>query len=64
MVLLQIFDKLKKECPDYKDKFHAVGGDMLHDGLGICDDDVRLLEDEINIVFHSAATIRFDEPLR
>ncbi|KAL5006269.1 hypothetical protein ScPMuIL_015075 [Solemya velum] len=60
----QIFSKLKKECANYKDKFHAIGGDMMQPRLGICEEDVKLLEEETNIVFHSAATIRFDEPLR
>ncbi len=36
----------------------------MEEELGICDEDRTFLEDNINIVFHSAATIKFNEPLR
>lgn len=53
-----------KEQPNFKDKFVAISGDMLQPELGISQSDKDLLEREVHIVFHSAATIRFDEPLR
>lgn len=59
-----LFEKLKKEQPSFKDKFVAINGDMCQPELGISQSDKELLEREIHIVFHSAATIRFDEPLR
>lgn len=59
-----VFEKLRKEQPGFKDKFVAVNGDMLQPELGISQSDRNLLEREVHIVFHSAATIRFDEPLR
>ncbi|XP_045177320.1 fatty acyl-CoA reductase 1-like [Mercenaria mercenaria] len=59
-----IFEKVKKEQANFKDKFVAINGDMLQPELGICKSDREMLEREIHIVFHSAATIRFDEPLR
>lgn len=43
---------------------HAVTGDIVEEGLGLHDDQRAFLEDNIHIVFHSAATVRFDEPLR
>lgn len=55
---------MKKEQPNFKDKFIAVNGDICQDGLGISNSDVEMLEKETHVVFHSAATIRFDEPLR
>jgi len=45
-------------------KVHAVSGDIAEDDMGLQDDQKAHLEDNINIVFHSAATIRFDEPLK
>jgi len=62
--VFQIFDKVKKDQPDFKDKFIPIQGDICLEGLGISDSDKALLEKETHIVFHSAATIRFDEPLR
>ena len=32
--------------------------------MGLTESDRKLLIDEVNIVFHLAATIRFDEPLK
>lgn len=63
-VFPQIFEKVKKDQPNFKDKFIAINGDMFQPDLGISKSDKELLEREIHIVFHSAATIRFDEPLR
>jgi alcohol-forming fatty acyl-CoA reductase len=33
-------------------------------GLGISKQDKELLTDKIDVVFHSAATVKFTEPLR
>jgi thioester reductase-like protein len=32
--------------------------------MGISADDEKKLIENVNIVFHSAATVRFDEPLK
>ena len=50
--------------PQFDEKVQAIAGDMLIDGLGISEEDKALLEDNVNIVIHSAATVRFDEHLR
>ncbi|CAB4043836.1 fatty acyl- reductase 1-like, partial [Paramuricea clavata] len=39
-------------------------GDMSEPFLGLSEDDQRLLHETVEIVFHSAATVRFDEELR
>lgn len=59
-----IFEKLRKEQPNFKDKFHPINGDICQPGLGISQTDREILEKNVHVVFHSAATIRFDEPLR
>lgn len=40
-----------------------VPGDIVEPGLGISIDDTETLIDEVSIVFHSAATVKFDEPM-
>jgi len=60
----QLFDNLRSEQPEFTSKVHAVSGDIAEEGLGLQTDQQAYLEDNINIVFHSAATIRFDEPLK
>ncbi|XP_005099500.2 fatty acyl-CoA reductase 1 [Aplysia californica] len=60
----KLFDRLRKERPDFASKLRPIHGDMLLPDLGLSPEDRAELEQKINIVFHSAATIRFDEPLR
>ncbi|KAK7468138.1 hypothetical protein BaRGS_00019969 [Batillaria attramentaria] len=60
----KLFDKLRKEQPDFEQKVVPVCGDVMLPDLGISESDRQMLEDGINIVFHSAATVRFDETLR
>ena len=61
---LQIFDRLRKENPAFELKIKPVEGDMMEPNLGISNDDEDHLRNRVNLVFHSAATIKFDEPLR
>ncbi|XP_043233602.1 putative fatty acyl-CoA reductase CG5065 [Amphibalanus amphitrite] len=60
----QIFDYLKKTDPAQLDKVVAIPGDVMQPGLGISSADRQTLEDEVSIVFHSAATVKFDEVLK
>jgi len=55
---------LRKEFPNFGKKLHAISGDISLDGCGVSHDDAELLQEHVNIVFHSAATVRFDEHLR
>lgn len=49
---------------DYKSKLIAIEGDLLEPDLGISEKDRQELIQNVNIVFHSAATVRFDEPVK
>ena len=42
----------------------AVKGDVTLPELGLSSSDLQLLIENVSIVFHSAATIRFNEELR
>jgi fatty acyl-CoA reductase len=55
---------MKKACPDYKNKVKLVAGDCELPQLGLGDSDRELLCQEVNIVFHVAATVRFDQKLK
>lgn len=50
--------------PNYKEKIIAVEGDLTADNLGLSEVDRKILRENVNIIFHSAATVRFDEPLK
>ncbi|CAI6349494.1 unnamed protein product [Macrosiphum euphorbiae] len=59
-----VFELMKKEQPNYLEKVTAVIGDCCLPNLGIQEQYMDIMKDEVNIVIHSAATIRFDEHLR
>lgn len=60
----KLFEKLKEMNPDFQKKILPVVGDILEPGLGLSVADVQRLSAEVSIVFHSAATVKFDEPLK
>ena len=41
-----------------------MSGDITSDGLGLSPSDLQLLTDNVSIIFHSAATLKFNEELR
>ncbi|RNA02455.1 fatty acyl-CoA reductase -like protein, partial [Brachionus plicatilis] len=59
-----LFDKVNELHPDYKSKIIAIEGDLTADNLGLSEKDRKILQENVNIIFHSAATVRFDEPLK
>ncbi|XP_064599994.1 fatty acyl-CoA reductase 1-like [Liolophura sinensis] len=64
LVQCKVFDKLRKEQPNFHEKLIAIGGDIQEPEIGIDQADLQLLKEEVDVVFHSAATVKFDEPLR
>lgn len=60
----QVFDRLKAEHPDALDKLIGVSGDVTLPELGLSTADAKTLADEVSVVFHSAATVKFDEELK
>ncbi|XP_030379539.1 fatty acyl-CoA reductase wat-like isoform X2 [Scaptodrosophila lebanonensis] len=59
-----IFNTLKKTTPKFRFHIQGIAGDCLLPGLGLCLEDRKMLIDNVNIVFHMAATVRFDEKLK
>lgn len=59
-----VFDKLKQECPEFRAKVVGISGDCSLQKLGLIEEDIETLTNNVTLVFHSAATVRFDEPLR
>ena len=59
---LKLFEPLRKSNLSAFDKLVAVAGDVTELGLGLSSSDVRLMQN-VSIVFHSAASVRFDDSL-
>lgn len=55
---------LKHDYTKLLQKIVAIESDMTADNLGLSQTDRTLLEDKVNIVFHSAASVRFDASLK
>ena len=70
--------RVKRGCPDVESRVSAVSGDISLPGFGLSNEDERCqmsssstssssssrkLTSEVSIIFHSAATIKFDEEL-
>ncbi len=60
----KIFEKIRDENPEALNKLIAIEGDITKDGLGISENDLNSLISDVSVVFHSAATVKFDEPLK
>ncbi|XP_050558216.1 putative fatty acyl-CoA reductase CG5065 isoform X19 [Spodoptera frugiperda] len=58
----QVFDVVREQCPQQLDKLCVLPGDVTKPGFGL--DQVALHQlNQVSVVFHSAATLKFDEPL-
>jgi fatty acyl-CoA reductase len=55
---------MKEEEPKWETKVKAIPGDCSLPGLGMNEEDRRRVVERVSVVFHSAATVRFDEHLR
>ncbi|XP_034487080.1 fatty acyl-CoA reductase wat-like [Drosophila innubila] len=58
-----MFSVLLKSNPKFSDQIVAIAGDCQLPDLGISVEDRKLLVDQVQIVLHCAATVRFDERL-
>ena len=61
---IQLYETISQYYPDFRNKLVAIQGDLLEANLGISEEDEKILCENVHIVFHSAATVRFDEPLK
>ncbi|XP_063628672.1 putative fatty acyl-CoA reductase CG5065 [Cydia splendana] len=59
-----VFNRLHEDNPQCFKKLRLVPGDILADGLGISDDLLETLRQECQIIFHCAACVRFDMPIK
>lgn len=60
----ECFEHVHREHAQALGKLVAVDGDLTEPGLGLQPADYELLIREVSVVFHSAATIKFNETLR
>ncbi|XP_058816569.1 putative fatty acyl-CoA reductase CG5065 isoform X2 [Topomyia yanbarensis] len=59
-----VFDRIRAKMPYVLEKMVYIGGDITLPLLGLSEKDMQLLIESVNIVFHVAATVRFNEGLK
>lgn len=60
----QVFDRVRETHPERLKKIVFVAGDISKPNIGLNKHDLNLLIEHVNIVFHSAATVRFDQNIK
>ncbi|XP_065217916.1 putative fatty acyl-CoA reductase CG5065 [Planococcus citri] len=61
---LPLFEPLKKSHPsEIFNKVIPITGDIKKLGLGISPEDRKTLIDNVSVIFHAAASVRFDDPI-
>ncbi|KAK5974976.1 Fatty acyl-CoA reductase, partial [Trichostrongylus colubriformis] len=59
-----LFNRLREHRPLMFSKLVPIAGDLMEDNLGLNQHDMQNICDQVSIVIHSAATVKFDEQLR
>ncbi|KAJ8707588.1 hypothetical protein PYW07_011265 [Mythimna separata] len=59
-----VYDLVKERNPKFAERIIPVAGDVAALRLGLSDKDWNMITEEVNIIYHMAATTRFDECLR
>ncbi|PZC71173.1 hypothetical protein B5X24_HaOG213943 [Helicoverpa armigera] len=59
-----LFETLRRERPQELNKIVPIVGDITEPELGISAADQTMLCQKVSVVFHSAATVKFDEKLK
>ncbi|KAK2119187.1 cyclin-dependent kinase inhibitor far1, partial [Saguinus oedipus] len=60
----KLFDRLRDENPDFREKSIAINSELTQPKLALSEEDKEVIIDSTNIIFHYAATVRFNENLR
>lgn len=58
-----VFDRLAKKSPNYKDRIKVVEGNLEKENLSLSAENLDYLRENVNIILHIAATVKFDEEI-
>ncbi|XP_067213507.1 putative fatty acyl-CoA reductase CG5065 isoform X1 [Linepithema humile] len=59
-----LYNRLKEEVPHFRKKIVPITGDLEANGLGLSENEKDILIQKVSIVFHVAATVRFNENIK
>ncbi|XP_055943924.1 fatty acyl-CoA reductase 1-like isoform X2 [Argiope bruennichi] len=60
----KVFAVLKERSPEIFDKVHVVSGDISKPELGLNDEDLQCITEQVSVVYHCAANINLAKPIR
>jgi fatty acyl-CoA reductase len=60
---MQLFGLVRKNMPHVLEKLIPVNGDVMELDLGLSPDDIIRMKN-VSIIFHSAASVKFDDPVK
>lgn len=60
-LIFKVFDRLRTEYPDFTNKIKILDGDLQYPLLNLSPNDFEWILDNVNFIFHCAATLKFDE---
>lgn len=63
MSILKLFDRLRREQPDFINRIKVINGSLENSSICVSINDRKWLIENVNFVFHCAATVKFDEVL-
>lgn len=61
---LPVFSRLRESNPNAIKKIIPLHGDLCSDNLGLTDEDLKTLINDVSIVFHCAATLKLEATLK
>jgi len=61
--LLKVYDRLRSEKPDFIDLIKIIEGNLEDSSMGLITVNRDWIIENVNFVFHCAATIKFNETL-
>jgi alcohol-forming fatty acyl-CoA reductase len=56
-----VFEKIKEKSPEVLKKIIPISGDIILKELGISKENRQILIDNVSVVFHSAANLKFND---
>ena len=59
-----MFDRVRSKSPELFKRVVPILGDIGELGFGISEEDEAMLVETVSVVFHLAATVQFNSPLR
>lgn len=61
--MFQAFDRVREKYPgSIESKIIPLAGDLLEENIGLSEESEEIIKREVSVMFHSAASVRFDDP--